>query len=60
MILALIVGFVYFGFGSSLFLGFFFFFSTLCCVMVDKGEQWLWPMVVVVGLANVEVFVVFL
>ena len=35
MILALAVGFVYFGFGSSLFLGFvlffvFFFFSKLC------------------------------
>ena len=40
MILALAVGFWYFGFGSSLFLGFvlfffffffFFFFLTLCC-----------------------------
>ena len=27
--------------------------------MVDKGERWLWPVVVVVGLADVEVFVVF-
>ena len=31
MILTLAVGFVYFGFGSSLFLGFVFVFSTLCC-----------------------------
>ena len=62
MILALAMGFVYFGFGNSLFLGFVFlsFFSTLCCVVVDKGERWLWPVVVVVGLADVEVFVVFL
>ena len=28
--------------------------------MVDKGERWLWPMVVVVGLADAELFVVFL
>ena len=27
--------------------------------MVDKGERWLWAVVVVVGLADVEVFVVF-
>ena len=61
MILALAVGFVYFGFGSSLFLGFvFFFFFFLRCVVVDKGERWLWPVVVVVGLADAEVFVVFL
>ena len=63
MILALAVGFVYFGFGSSLFLGFvlfcFVFFFFLSCVVVDKGEQWLWPVVVVVGLADVEVFVGF-
>ena len=63
MILALTVGFVYFGFGSSLFLGFvfvFLFFFFLRCVVVDKGEWWLWPVVVVVGLVDVEVFVVFL
>ena len=51
MILALAVGFVYFGFGSSLFLGFvfvfcFFFCFFVHCVMVDKGERWLWPVVV--------------
>ena len=57
MILALAVGFGYFGFGISFFLGFFFF---LRCVVVDKGERWLWPVVVVVGLADAEVFVVFL
>ena len=39
---------------------FLFFFSKLCCVVVDKGERWLWPVVVVVGLADVEVFVIFL
>ena len=39
-----------------LFLCFFFF---LRCVVVDKGERWLWPVVVVVGLADAEVFVVF-
>ena len=61
MILALVVGFGYFGFGSSLFLGFvLLFFFFLRCVVVDKGERWLWPVVVVVGLADVEVFVVFL
>ena len=63
MILALAVGFVYFGFGSSLFLGFVlfcFFFFFISCVVVDKGERWLWPVVVVMGLADVEVFVVFL
>ena len=69
MILALTMGFVYFGFGNSLFLGFvfvfvfvcfFFFFFFLRCVVVDKGEWWLWPVVVVVGLVDVEVFVVFL
>ena len=61
MILALAVGFVYFGFGSSLFLGFvLFFFFFLRCVVVDKGKRWLWPVVVVMGLADVEVFVVFL
>ena len=38
----------------------FFFFFFLRCVVVDKGERWLWPVVVVVGLADVEVFVVFL
>ena len=62
MILALAVGFVYFGFGSSLFLGFvfvFLFFFFLRCVVVDKGEWWLWPVVVVVGLVDVVVFVVF-
>ena len=49
-----------FGFGSSFFLGFVFvFFFFLRCVMVDKGERWLWPVVVVVGLADAEVFVVF-
>ena len=43
MILALAVGFGYFGFGSSLFLGFVFFcffFFFLRCVVVDKGERW--------------------
>ena len=56
-----------FGFGSSFFLGFvfvfcfcFFFFFFLRCVVVDKGERWLWPVVVVVGLVDAEVFVVFL
>ena len=51
-----------FGFGSSFFLGFvfvFFLFFFLRCVVVDKGERWLWPVVVVVGLADAEVFVVF-
>ena len=43
-----------------LFLCFFFFFFFLRCVVVDKGERWLWPVVVVVGLADAEVFVVFL
>ena len=38
----------------------FLFFLFLRCVVVDKGERWLWPMVVVVGLADAEVFVVFL
>ena len=44
-----------------LFLCFFcvFFFFFLRCVVVDKGERWLWPVVVVVGLADAEVFVVF-
>ena len=61
MILALAVGFGYFGFGSSFFLGFVFvFFFFFRCVVVDKGERWLWPVVVVVGLADAEVFVVFL
>ena len=41
---------------SSLVLFFLFF---LRCVVVDKGERWLWPVVVVVGLADAEVFVVF-
>ena len=50
MILALAMGFVYFGFGNSLFLGFFFFF--LRCVVVAKVERWLWPVVVVVGVAD--------
>ena len=55
-----------FGFGSSFFLGFVFvfflcfFFFFLRCFLVDKGEWWLWPVVVVVGLADAEVFVVFL
>ena len=41
MILALAVGFGYFGFGSSLFLGFvLLFFFFLRCVVVDKGERW--------------------
>ena len=48
-----------FGFGSSFFLGFVFLFF-LRCVVVDKGERWLWPVVVVVGLADAELFVVFL
>ena len=41
MILALAVGFGYFGFGSR-FLGFvlFFFFFSLHCVVVDKGQRW--------------------
>ena len=39
MILALAVGFGYFGFGSSFFLGFVFLFF-LRCVVVDKGERW--------------------
>ena len=43
-----------------LFLFFFFFFLFLRCVVVDKGERWLWAVVVFVGLADVEVFVVFL
>ena len=62
MILALTVGLGYFGFGSSFFLGFVFvlFFFFLRCVVVDKGERWLWPVVVVVGLVDAEVFVVFL
>ena len=61
MILALAVGFGYFGFGSSLFLGFFFFFFSYVVLWLTKesGGQWLWPVVVVVGLADVEVFVVF-
>ena len=38
----------------------FFLCFFLRCVVVDKGERWLWPVVVVVvGLADVEVFVVF-
>ena len=57
MILALVVGFVYFGFGSSLFLGFVFvfvfvFFFFLRCVVVAKVERWLWPVLVVVGVAD--------
>ena len=39
---------------------FFFFFFFLSCVLVDKGDRLLWPVVVVVGLADAEVFVVFL
>ena len=62
MILALTVGFGYFVFGNR-FLGFvlfcFVFFFFLRCVVVDKGERWLWSVVVVVGLADVEVFVDF-
>ena len=53
MILALAVA-------SSLVLFLFFFCFFLRCVVVDKGERWLWPVVVVVGLADAEVFVVFL
>ena len=65
MILALAVGFWYFGFGSSLFLGFvlfcfFFFFYVVLWLTKESGGRWLWPVVVVVGLAAVEVFVVFL
>ena len=41
-----------FGFGSSLFLGFVFVFFFLRCVVVAKVEWWLWPVVVVVGVAN--------
>ena len=60
MILALAVGFVYFGFGSSLFLGFVFvfvfvfvfFFFFIRCVVVSKVEWWLWPVLVVVGVAD--------
>ena len=53
MILALAMDFVYFGFGSSLFLGFVFvFFFFLRCVVVAKVERWLWPVVMVVGVAN--------
>ena len=61
MILALAVGFGYFGFGSSLFLGFFFFFFSYVVLWLTKesGGRCLWPVVVVVGLAKVEVFVVF-
>ena len=58
MILALAVGFGYFGFGSR-FLGFVLFFFFIRCVVVDKGERWLWPVVVVVGLVDAEVFVDF-
>ena len=49
------MGFVYFGFGSSLFLGFVFvfvFFFFLRCVVVAKVKWWLWPVVVVVGVAD--------
>ena len=64
MILALAVGFGYFGFGSSLFLGFvffcIFFFYVVLWLTKESGGWWLWPVVVVVGLADVEVFVVFL
>ena len=63
MILDLVVGFGYFGFGSSLFLGFvffFFFFYVVLWLTKESGGRWLWPVVVVVGLADVEVFVVFL
>ena len=63
MILALAVGFGYFGFGSSLFLGFvffcFFFFYVVLWLTKESGDRWLWPVVVVVGFADVEVFVVF-
>ena len=52
MILALVVGFVYFGFGSNLFLGFIFVFFFLCCIVVAKVERWLWPVVVVVGVVD--------
>ena len=41
-----------FGFGSSLFLGFVFVFFFLRCVVVAKVEWWLWPEVVVVGVAD--------
>ena len=64
MILDLAVGFGYFGFGSSLFLGFvlfcfFFFLYVVLWLTKESGGRWLWPVVVVVGLAAVEVFVVF-
>ena len=70
MILALAVGFGYFGFGSSLFLGFvlfcflfffffFFFFYVVLWLTKESGGRWLRLVVVVVGLADVEVFVVF-
>ena len=58
MTLALAVGSVYFGFGSSLFLGFvfafffFFFFFFLRCVVVAKVKWWLWLVVVVMGVAD--------
>ena len=29
-----------------------FFFFFLRCVVVDKGERWLWPVVVVVGVVD--------
>ena len=50
-----------FGFGSSLFLGFIylFFFYVVLWLTKESGGRWLWPVVVVVGLADVEVFVVF-
>ena len=50
--MALAMGFLYFGFGSSIFLGFVFFFFFLRCVVVAKVERWLWPVVVVVGVAD--------
>ena len=48
MILALTVGFVYFGFGSSLFLGFVFFFLRCVVLWLTKESGgygrwwWLW------------------
>ena len=38
---------------------FFFFFYIVFWLTKESGGRWLWPVVVVVGLADVEVFVVF-
>ena len=37
----------------------FFFFYVVLWLTKESGGRWLWPMVVVVGLADAEVFVVF-